>query len=56
MPVILHQDDFKLWLNPHVHDKGALLPILKPFSYEELETYRVTSKVNSFKFNKSDNI
>lgn len=56
MPVILHQDDFKLWLNPNEHDKDVLMPILKPFPSEELEVYRVTPKVNSFKFNKSENI
>ncbi len=56
MPAILHQDDFKLWLNPNEHDKDVLLPILKPFPSEELEVYRVTPKVNSFKFNKPENI
>jgi putative SOS response-associated peptidase YedK len=56
MPVILHQGDFRLWLNPHEQDKGILLPILKPFPSEELEAYRVTPKVNSFKYNKPDNI
>ncbi len=47
MPVILHQDDFKLWINPNEHDKGVLLPLLKPFPSEELVAYRVTPKVNS---------
>jgi putative SOS response-associated peptidase YedK len=56
MPVILHQDDFRLWLNPAEHDKGILLPILKPFPSEELETFRVTPKMNSFKYNHPDNI
>lgn len=56
MPVILHQDDFKLWLNPTEHDKDVLLPILKPFPSEELDAYRVTSKMNSFKYNNPDNI
>jgi putative SOS response-associated peptidase YedK len=56
MPVILHQDDFKVWLNPAEHDKDVLLPILKPFPSEELEAYRVTPKVNSFKYNYPDNI
>jgi len=56
MPVILHQDDFRLWLDPKVHDKSVLLPILRPFPSEELEAYRVTPRVNSFKYNKPDNI
>jgi putative SOS response-associated peptidase YedK len=56
MPVILRQDDFKLWLNPAEHDKGVLLPLLKPFPSDELDAYRVTPKVNSFKYNQPDNI
>ena len=49
MPVILHQDDFRLWLNPNEHDKGVLMPLLKPFPSEELEAYRVTTKVTRLK-------
>jgi putative SOS response-associated peptidase YedK len=56
MPVILHQIDFGLWLNPNEHEIGVLLPLLKPFPSEELEAYKVTSKVNSFKYNHPDNI
>jgi putative SOS response-associated peptidase YedK len=56
MPVILHRDDFSLWLNPEVHDKGILKPLLKPFPPEEMEAYQVSPKVNSPKFNSPDNI
>jgi len=56
MPVILHQDAFKAWLNPDEHDKEVLLPLLKPFPSEELEAFRVSPKVNSFKYNQPDNI
>jgi putative SOS response-associated peptidase YedK len=56
MPVILHQDAFNVWLNPNEHDKGILLPLLKPFPSGELESFRVTSKMNSFKYNHPDNI
>ncbi len=56
MPVILHENDFRLWLNPNEHDNNLLLPILKPFPSEELEVYRVTTKVNSVKNNQPDNI
>lgn len=56
MPVILHQDAFKSWLNPAEHDKSVLLPLLKPFPSEELEIYKVTSKMNSFKYNHPENI
>ncbi len=56
MPVILHEQDFKLWLNPEVHDTDALKALLKPFPSEELDAYKVSSKVNSVKFNLPDNI
>lgn len=56
MPVILHENDFRLWLNPALHDKETLLRLLKPFPSKELDTYRVTSKVNSFKYNNPENI
>jgi len=56
MPVILHQDAFKAWLNPDGHDKEILLPLLKPFPSAELEVYKVTPKMNSFKYNHPDNI
>jgi putative SOS response-associated peptidase YedK len=56
MPVILHQDDFMLWLNPNEHDKDALKPLLKSFPSEELEAYKVSSRVNSAKYNAPENI
>jgi len=56
MPVILHKDDFRLWMDPAEHDKEVLRPLLKPFPSEELETYRVTTKVNSFKYDHPDDI
>jgi putative SOS response-associated peptidase YedK len=56
MPVILHQNDFKLWLDPNEHDRDALKALLKSFPSEELEAYRVTSKVNSARYNAPENI
>lgn len=56
MPVILHPSDFGLWVNPDEHNKEVLLPLLKPFPSEKLEAYRVTPRVNSFKYNQPDNI
>ena len=56
MPVILHEEDFRLWMNHGEHDKEVLLPLLKPFPSEELEAYRVTPKMNSFKYNSPENI
>jgi putative SOS response-associated peptidase YedK len=56
MPVIIPKDKRDMWLDPAVHDNNILLPLLKPFSSEEIEAYDVTSRVNSPKFNSPDNI
>jgi len=56
MPVIVHQSDFKVWLDPAELDKDALLPLLKPYPAQELEAYTVSPKVNSFKYNQPDTI
>jgi len=56
MPVILHARDYKVWLKSDEHDATFLLPLLKPYPSDELATYQVTPKVNSFKYNKPENI
>ncbi len=56
MPVILRGEDFGRWLDPGEHDRDRLLPLLKPFPAGELESYRVTTKVNSYKYNQPDSI
>ena len=56
MPVILHHADFSQWLNPEVHDRDLLKPLLRPLPAEELESYPVSTRVNSPRFNSPDNI
>jgi len=56
MPVITPDDKYNLWLDPAVHDKDVLAPVLGPFPSEHMERYRVTSKMNSFKYNRPENI
>ncbi len=56
MPVILNREKFGQWLDPAVHGKDTLLPLLKPYDPEALEMYQVTSKVNSYKYNGPENI
>jgi putative SOS response-associated peptidase YedK len=56
MPVIIPGSDYRLWLDPSVHDKEILLPILKPYPSSEMEGYPATPKVNSVKFNDPENI
>lgn len=51
MPVILHPSDEKLWLDPEVTDEKLLKPLLHPFHHDLMETYEVSSLVNSPKNN-----
>jgi len=56
MPVITPPDKYGLWLDPSVHDKEKLLPILKPYPDNELEMYEVSTKVNAPKNDSAENI
>ncbi len=56
MPVITAKDDVDLWLDPAVRETDRLLPVLRPYSDDELELYEVTSKVNSPKNDSPQNI
>ncbi len=56
MPVIIPEEKFGVWLDPAVHEKELLLPLLKPCDSKELEMYPVTAKVNSAKYDNPENI
>jgi putative SOS response-associated peptidase YedK len=56
MPVVISEEDHRLWLDPAVHDEEALLALLRPYPSDEMEYYPVTPKVNSFKYNDPENI
>lgn len=47
MPVILHPDDYGLWLDPDFDEKEPLTTLLKPYPAGEMEAYPVTRRVNS---------
>jgi putative SOS response-associated peptidase YedK len=47
MPVILHPQDYGLWLDPEVQEPQRLQALLKPYSAEEMEAYAVSRYVNS---------
>ena len=47
MPVILHEQDFDVWLDAHIQDSTILNALLRPYEPEELETYPVSTLVNS---------
>ena len=43
MPVIIPKKHREVWLDPTIHDKDTLQPLLKPFPSKEMEAYDVTS-------------
>jgi putative SOS response-associated peptidase YedK len=51
MPVILKPDDEKTWLNPSITTMADLEEILIPFDQNLMESYEVSSDVNSPKNN-----
>jgi len=51
MPVILKPDDEKIWLDPSLSDAKDLNKLLVPFDQTLMETYEVSSLVNSPKNN-----
>jgi putative SOS response-associated peptidase YedK len=47
MPVILHPEDYALWLDPDFDEKEPLTTLLKPYPAEAMEAYPVSRRVNS---------
>lgn len=47
MPVILHPDDYSLWLDPLATQSDLLQPLLRPFPAEQMTAYPVSTLVNS---------
>jgi putative SOS response-associated peptidase YedK len=46
MPVILHPNDYDLWLDPDVQDPKILEPLLRPYPSDDLDVYPVSRLVN----------
>jgi putative SOS response-associated peptidase YedK len=46
MPVILHGDDYDLWLDPGMTNVEALFDLLKPYDACLMRSYAVSSCVN----------
>ncbi len=46
MPVILHPEDYEMWLDPDFDEREPLTTLLKPFPAEAMETYMVSRRVN----------
>lgn len=47
MPVILHPDEFSLWLDRQVHDAERLVPLFSPYPADRLTAHPVSTLVNS---------
>jgi putative SOS response-associated peptidase YedK len=47
MPVILHRKDYARWLDPVLNDTAKLTTLLAPYVAAEMETYEVSSVINS---------
>ena len=47
MPVILHPEDYELWLDPAFDEKEPLSTLLKPYPAGAMEAYPVSRSVNS---------
>jgi putative SOS response-associated peptidase YedK len=46
MPVILHPDDYDLWLDPEVQQADRLQPLLRAYPPGEMEAYPISRFVN----------
>lgn len=49
MPVILHPDDYDLWLDPGFHDTATLCALLKPYEAAAMKRHEVSNRINSVK-------
>ena len=47
MPVILEEEHWKLWLDPKVDEKEALIPLLDPYDPGLMDAYEVSTYANS---------
>lgn len=47
MPVILHSDDYELWLDEDVRKRELLEDLLRPYPAKEMISYPVSTAINS---------
>jgi putative SOS response-associated peptidase YedK len=47
MPVILHREDYDRWLDTGLQDASKLMPLLVPYSGDDLTAYAVSTRVNN---------
>ncbi len=53
MPVILHPDDWDIWLDPKLTDRELISELLRPYDDGQLTLYVVSSDVNAVQHNSS---
>jgi putative SOS response-associated peptidase YedK len=46
MPVILHPEDYAMWLDPDFDEKEPLTTLLKPYPADAMQAYAVSRRVN----------
>lgn len=46
MPVILHREDYGMWLDPDFEEKEPLTSLLKSYPAEAMEAYPVSRRIN----------
>lgn len=56
MPVIMPRDKEDFWLDPKNGDFDGLLSVLRPCPPDELECYRVSSRINSPAYDSPENL
>lgn len=54
MPVILNEDAIKVWLNPKETNLYTLSHLLTPYDASQMTTYKVSTRVNSAKYDAID--
>lgn len=47
MPVILHPDEYEVWLETDVRKLGLIKEMLRPYPAEEMTSYPVSTAINS---------
>ena len=54
MPVLLRPESVGVWLDPGIEQPTALLELLVPFSADEMDVRRVSTKVNDVRYKAAD--
>jgi putative SOS response-associated peptidase YedK len=56
MPVILTKSREDVWLDPSIEDNETVLPLLKAYDADAMETWEVTAKMNRPEYDRPENV